>query len=226
MNAMEQMNNQPMGDALAYLEAHARPALRPQPKRFSEMYPKESEWIKTSAFDFAVKMKDVLDQWGWLTERQLLAVQKCMDSERTYAERKSIRGYTPEQTAVALRYAAAEQPTAIDLTKVPSGYYSVPDGATRLKVRIDRGTGRWQGYIFVTDGAVYGQQRQYGKQAPGGAYVGLVQDAIKAIVADPQAASRAYGRLTGSCGVCGRHLEDEQSVAAGIGPICAGRLGW
>lgn len=34
----------------------------------------------------------------------------------------------------------------------------------------------------------------------------------------------AYGRLYGFCVVCGRTLTDEQSIAAGIGPVCAGRL--
>ena len=38
---------------------------------------------------------------------------------------------------------------------------------------------------------------------------------------DPLAAQVAYGKLTGTCGYCGRVLEDEESVERGIGPICA-----
>ena len=32
-----------------------------------------------------------------------------------------------------------------------------------------------------------------------------------------------FGRLYGVCGICGRTLTDERSIADGIGPICAGR---
>lgn len=37
-------------------------------------------------------------------------------------------------------------------------------------------------------------------------------------------AVKEIGRLTGVCCICGRELTDEQSIAAGIGPICAGRI--
>lgn len=34
----------------------------------------------------------------------------------------------------------------------------------------------------------------------------------------------AWGRLYGICAVCGRTLTNEESISAGIGPVCAGRL--
>ena len=34
-----------------------------------------------------------------------------------------------------------------------------------------------------------------------------------------------FGKLYGFCIVCGRTLTDEGSIAAGIGPVCAGRIG-
>ncbi|GAG26904.1 unnamed protein product, partial [marine sediment metagenome] len=34
-----------------------------------------------------------------------------------------------------------------------------------------------------------------------------------------------FGKESGVCCVCGRELENEESVKAGIGPICAGRFG-
>jgi hypothetical protein len=33
--------------------------------------------------------------------------------------------------------------------------------------------------------------------------------------------AKQYGRRTGTCCICGAHLENPESVAAGIGPICA-----
>ncbi len=36
--------------------------------------------------------------------------------------------------------------------------------------------------------------------------------------------AKAFGALYGTCCVCGRTLTDEVSIAAGIGPVCAGRV--
>ena len=116
---------------------------------------------------------------------------------------------------------------SLDLGDLPEGRYAVPDGSTRLKVRISKPTeGRWAGFIFVKDASEYGVGERYGQQRPGGAYGGGIIDELEAILADPRAASTRYGLLVGRCGVCNRHLEDEASVAEGIGPVCASRLGW
>lgn len=57
------------------------------------------------------------------------------------------------------------------------------------------------------------------------------RDATDAVIAqiaqiskDPMAAAMAYAQITSSCSVCGRHLENQDSVDAGIGPVCAGRI--
>lgn len=36
--------------------------------------------------------------------------------------------------------------------------------------------------------------------------------------------AKSFGKLYGSCAVCGRTLTDEASISAGIGPICAKRF--
>lgn len=38
--------------------------------------------------------------------------------------------------------------------------------------------------------------------------------------------AREFGRLYGVCCICGRTLTNEESIAAGIGPICSGKQGW
>lgn len=48
---------------------------------------------------------------------------------------------------------------------------------------------------------------------------------LEKIAGDPLAASAAYGRELGVCGVCGRALTDEDSRAFGIGPVCRRKLG-
>ena len=116
--------------------------------------------------------------------------------------------------------------SGIDLSELVAGRYAVPGGDTRLKVKISKGRDgtRWAGYVFVTDGAYHGQGGRYGIQRPGQNYEGDIADQLRAILADPFEASKEYGRLTSTCGVCGAPLENEQSVAAGIGPICANRF--
>ena len=120
----------------------------------------------------------------------------------------------------------AEEPEGLDLSGLVPGYYAVPGGDTRLKLAISHGKagGKWEGFTFVKDGAEYGSQERYGMQRPGQRYRGKVQDALAIILADPKAAMVAYGKLVGRCGACGTLLENEDSVAAGIGPICASKF--
>ena len=47
---------------------------------------------------------------------------------------------------------------------------------------------------------------------------------IALISADPMAAAKAYVQITSHCCVCGKFLKNQDSVDAGMGPICAGRI--
>jgi hypothetical protein len=158
--------------------------------------------------DFYKSLWESAYKYGSLTDKQLAAVQRGM--------------------AKAQANKSAEPETGLDLSDLPSGYYAVPDGDTRLKVRVNRPgkDSNWHGWIFVSDGAAYGHRKNYGRQGPGKKYSGQITEQLKAIMADPATASKEYGKLVGCCGVCGRKLEDEHSVEAGIGPICAQKMGW
>jgi hypothetical protein len=43
---------------------------------------------------------------------------------------------------------------------------------------------------------------------------------------NPETAAIAYGKAWSRCGVCGRGLLNDVSIARGIGPICAEKFGW
>jgi hypothetical protein len=44
---------------------------------------------------------------------------------------------------------------------------------------------------------------------------------LEDIEADPEAAAALHGRVSGRCSICNRDLTDPESIARGIGPICA-----
>lgn len=176
----------------------------------------EYKWLVSESANGNELANDLLNgKWGlrkrgFLTDNQVALIRRKIESE------------------------GSSKPSDIDLSvlelhKTGGGaersYFAPPNGKTRLKLCIRRPgkNSRYHGWTFVDDGAVYGQRRTYGKQAPGGTYQGDVQDALRAILADPLEAAIAYGKLTSVCGVCGKALEDPESVAAGIGPVCASK---
>jgi hypothetical protein len=169
------------------------------------------QWLGRGVADndsFAISLLRYYSRNGYLTVNQIAAVRKQLT--------KAIAPTAAPPTG------AAALTSNVDLRNVPSGWYAIPGGDTRLKVKIDNITeGKWAGWIFVNDGAEYGHGRKYGSQKPGQpTYSGAIVTELRAITADPKAASAAYGHLVGRCGVCNRKLEDETSVARGIGPVC------
>jgi hypothetical protein len=170
---------------------------------------------RAQTWEFAGSLLRQFAERGSLSENQIAAVYNVMaaDEERAKARAAKLTQAEPEGSG-------------LDLSNLPAGRYAVPGGDTRLKVLIQRpkAPSKWAGWIFVSDAAEYGQGRKYGRQAPGKTYTGAIRAELEKIIADPKAACAAYGKLTGTCGVCGAHLEDEASVARGIGPICAGKF--
>jgi hypothetical protein len=66
-----------------------------------------------------------------------------------------------------------------------------------------------------------------GKISPAGDYRGkpLAVAALQSFSADPVAAAKSYGKLTGCCSFCSRPLSDERSTANGYGKTCAAKYG-
>lgn len=113
---------------------------------------------------------------------------------------------------------AIERP-APAFEEVPVGRYAVEINDTLMFVKVERPEeGRWAGYTFVT--------RQLGNE-----FVKVSRQQSTAILvairkAGYEKAMTRYGRELGVCGDCGRKLTNEESRAAGIGPICRAKNGW
>lgn len=53
-----------------------------------------------------------------------------------------------------------------------------------------------------------------------------LREALKVLIGSPQAAAKAYAEHSGNCFMCGRTLTTPESIKAGVGPTCAGKVAW
>lgn len=105
------------------------------------------------------------------------------------------------------------------LPSVAAGRYAVPaaDGSTQF-YKVDRPTdGKFAGWTFVKWVREGGYETTLPKRQ--------ARVVLENIATNPRDALVAYGRKTGVCGMCGRTLTDADSIDAGIGPVCASRIG-
>lgn len=114
---------------------------------------------------------------------------------------------------------------ALPLPYVPAGRYALHHGASGVDggvwqfYRVDLPTdGQYAGRTFVTRQAGDDFHRMRRSE----------RDQVLRDIADMgiRESMIAYGRQLGKCGACGRTLTDPDSIAAGIGPVCAGNMGW
>ena len=94
--------------------------------------------------------------------------------------------------------------------------------------------------IFKVQKAVHGSGHLYAKRLVPGEWQEVAGErlvspatfeyapgALKTLAAEDRLTveqAKEYGALYGTCIVCGRTLTDEKSIAAGIGPVCAGKV--
>ena len=179
------------------------------------------QYVEEGAGYSGVKNNPAGGKPNWLTYHRS-GDPACVVAERTEIDLTALVPFLVETGTNGNKAARFAHPGHLDL--------AVEAEISRYKVRVLLSA---QGWFTVTDCAVYGQQTRYGHQRPGGEFTGTNGDLMRAILADPEAALRAYGRITGTCAVCCRALEsdgtaysdDWNSVEEGIGPVCAMRLG-
>lgn len=167
-------------------------------------------WIGENAASnsFAASLQRSLDRWGSLTDRQFAAVIGIID------------GPAPIQsTTEGIKAALAE---------------GVRNGMKRVSLRVGDYRFSLAGPASKNPGAVYVKSggEYLGKIAADGRLFALRhvpvedQQQIAKIAADPRTAAINHGKEFGECAICGRELSDSESVARGIGPVCAGKFGW
>lgn len=83
------------------------------------------------------------------------------------------------------------------------------------------------GTITVTDGRGYPVNTYYGRIQKDGTFdqtrciTKAVTQLVEELSKDPAGVASKYGKLTGNCCFCFKHLDDERSTEVGYGPVCA-----
>lgn len=193
-----------------------------------EANPVEAQWLREPVkgdFTFHADMLASLIKYGSFTERQEAAV-------RNGAAKSAAR-----KAQWAAEKAAREEGAAtLTLVKIRAGFDSAKQHLKRPKLRIADiqfslapVTGRNAGCIYVvraSDDTYLGKITQEDKFITSRDCTAADSETVARVAADPAAAATAHGHEYGQCSCCGRELTNPESVARGIGPICAERWGW
>jgi hypothetical protein len=167
--------------------------------QFIEANPAEYDWLvaKAPSFSFASSVLSALHRYGNLTPNQLSAIQRCVAKDS--APR-------PEPVPSA----------QVDVSPIEVAFVFSPAPVT----------GKNAGSIYVKSEGVYLGKVTGGKLFTSRDASPESASQISEVLADPRSSAIAYGKTFGKCSVCNRDLSDPESVALGIGPVCAKRFGW
>lgn len=105
-------------------------------------------------------------------------------------------------------------------SRVPEGHYAllIEDVWKFFRVQHGKSGSAWEGNTFI--------DRQASNEYFPVEMMKERKDLLLRIAEDAKQASVDYGRQLGRCGRCNRDLTDPESIASGIGPICAEKVGW
>jgi len=213
--------------AAAKREAAAATAVE-QANAWLEANPVEAAWMREPVkgdFTFHADMLEALNKYGHLTERQEAAVRN--------AAAKSAARKAQWAAEKAARDAAAP---VLTMGKIRAGFDNATQYLKRPKLRIADIQFSLAPATGVNAGAIYvvraSDDTYLGKITPDDRFIrsrdctDADSDVVARVAADPAAAASAHGHEYGYCSCCGRELTNPESVARGIGPICAERWGW
>ena len=196
-------------------------------QEWKDANPTEYAWMATSAerFEFARAMLEALNKFGSLTEKQFATVQRL-----TVQSQEFMKAREAEKTA---RIASAP---VVTVEAIEVAFNNAKQaGVKRPKLRLDTFVFSPASENSANVGAIYIKNKEDGM------YLGKVMNGrlftsrdctteaserIVAVASDPAQAAIAYGKKFGACSVCGRALTDADSIARGIGPVCAENYGF
>lgn len=200
---------------------------------FKQSEPAVWAWMDGSDFPFAVAMREALAQWGHLTERQLAACKSAIekrDAARAAAAERIVNAPAADAAGIdrlkaafdkAVAYTAAKQTD----TGMPLRLRSPKITIGNITISPAKATSKNPGALYVKDAGEYMGKIAGGKFLASRECSDEQRSRILAFIADPKAAAEAYGKETGVCCVCNATLTSKWRLA-GIGPVCAEKMGW
>jgi Family of unknown function (DUF6011) len=228
------------GGAPSLTTSYDRETLRRKNEAINRLAPRRPGMIKTGPNGIMAQLRNYtqrdLDEGqramdeqvrqAELREDEMIAAYKASRPEkmdfspapRNLDEQRARQGYTGgnKQSPREVR------PSTTGFPKVPEGHYAIErDGQVKFyKVNHGKSGSRWDGYVFLdvqASDVYYPIKNREHKQ-----------EILAAIAEDVEGAMTRYGREIGRCGAprCGRTLTDPESIARGIGPVCAEKMGW
>jgi hypothetical protein len=106
---------------------------------------------------------------------------------------------------------------------MPAGRYALLKDEQWRFYQVDKPTeGKWRGYVFLKQ--LFGAPGDYRKESIRNH--GVRNAILAAIDEDPRTAAIDYGMQSQTCSLCSSPLTNPDSIAAGIGPVCRGKVGW
>lgn len=156
---------------------------------------------------------------GWVSESEVVAdrLAEIVADRRDVAQEIAHRGvvdgtYTVEFGSDWRTIRIETQP--LDATFAPgktvASYLNGPDNYRNYK-----------GFAFVRQDGSFSTWKSFRGD-------GLIQQALHVVLSGNQGmvnGLKAYGRMSGHCGICRRQLTTPESLSLGIGPVCAAGLG-
>lgn len=175
---------------------------------------------------FAADMLTAIGNYGFLTENQTAACDRMFAKiDARQAERAAAKTATVQAAAANSGSVDVSAIEALFATARANGLKRLAFVAGDLKIVPAKESSRNPGALYVTRGG------DYQGKLTGGEFKALavaLPDTLPRLLelaGDPAGVARLYGQRTGVCCCCGRELTDPQSIAAGIGPICASKWG-
>lgn len=187
-----------------------------------EEFPALKTWWTGSTFEFAISIRESARKFGHLTPGQLKAALKCAEkfslAKEARTQSATVRAEAAPAVDIDAIQRAFERAKAKGL-KYPKMYLIGGD----MKLCFSRApdAGKNAGAIYVKENGAYLGKVAGGKFFKSYDCTPAQANSVEAACSDPENAAIAYGKRFGVCSACNRDLTDPESVARGIGPICA-----
>lgn len=186
---------------------------------FKSSHPEIFAWLDGNTFAFAVAMREAVERYGHLTDKQEAACLRLIakrDAAKAAADERVSAAKTISLDAINAAFASASSKlkkprlTVAGLVIYPAKADSPNAGALYVRSRDRVYLGKIVGGRFIRSRECTAEQ----------------ETNLLEVAQNPKDAAIKYGRMTGSCAICNRPLEAGESIARGIGPVCAERFGW